>query len=62
MMNTRKSKALDKISKKKENGRQDKWVGFYHKCRIQKMNICIVLTYRFLNLLDFQLISKFKTP
>jgi len=62
MMNTCKSKALDKISRKKENGRQDKWVGFYHKCHIQKMNICIVLIYRFVNLLDFQLISKFKTP
>jgi hypothetical protein len=38
----------------KENKRQDKWVGFYRKCHIQKMSICIVLIYRFLNLLDFQ--------
>ncbi len=49
-----KSKALEKISRKIKNIRQDKWVGFYHKCHIFKMNICIVLIYRFLNLLNFQ--------
>jgi hypothetical protein len=53
-MNTHKSKTLEKLSKKKEDKRQGKWVGFYHKCHIQKMNICIMLIYRFLNLLDFQ--------
>ncbi len=53
-MNAHKNKAPEKISRKKENKRQDKWVGFYHKCHIQKMSICIVLIYRFLNLLDFQ--------
>ncbi len=53
-MNTHKSKALEKISRKKGDGRQNKWVGFYHKCHIQKMSICIVLIYRFLHLLDFQ--------
>jgi hypothetical protein len=35
-MNTCQSKTLEKISKQKEDGRQDKWVGFYHKCHIQK--------------------------
>jgi hypothetical protein len=52
--NARKSKTLENLTRKNEDGRQDKWVGFYHKCHIQKMSICIVLIYRFLNLLDFQ--------
>jgi len=45
IMNTCKSKALEKISKKKKNGKQDKWVGFYHKCHIQEINIGIMLIY-----------------
>jgi hypothetical protein len=60
VMNTRKSKALEKISKRKENGRQNKWVGFYHKYHIQKMSICIVLIYRFLNLSDLHILVDLK--
>jgi hypothetical protein len=33
-MNTCKNKVVEKIFRKKENERQDKWVGFYHKCHI----------------------------
>ncbi len=33
-MNTHKSKTLEKISRKKEDEMQDKWVRFYHKCHI----------------------------
>jgi len=62
IMHTHKSKALEKISTKKEDGKQDKWVGFYHKCNIQKMSICIVFIYRFLNLLTSNIFNRFKTP
>ncbi len=49
-----KRKAFEKLSRKKEDKRQDKWVGFYHKYHIQKMSTCLVFIYSFLNLFYFQ--------
>jgi hypothetical protein len=36
IMNTCKSKALEKIFRKKEDGRQDKWVGFINSVTFKK--------------------------